>query len=39
MPVIPALKRLKQENQEFKDSLQYTVRPCLKISKDKKTNK
>jgi hypothetical protein len=30
MPVIPALRRLKLEDLEFKASLGYTVRFCLK---------
>jgi hypothetical protein len=30
MPVIPALRRLKQEDLEFEASLFKTVRPCLK---------
>jgi hypothetical protein len=28
-PLILALGRLKQEDQEFKDSLGYMVKPCL----------
>jgi hypothetical protein len=35
MPVIPALGRLRQEDHEFKASLVYKPRPCLK----KQTNK
>jgi hypothetical protein len=30
MPVILALRKLKQENSEFQASLGYMVRPCLK---------
>jgi hypothetical protein len=30
MPVIIALRMLRQEDQEFKDSLGNIVRPCLK---------
>jgi hypothetical protein len=33
MPVIPALRRWKQEDQEFKVSLGYIVRLCLKNPK------
>jgi hypothetical protein len=36
MSVIPALERLRQEDSEFKDSLGYQVRHCLK--KKKKEN-
>jgi hypothetical protein len=28
---IPALRRLRQKDREFKASLGYTARPCLKI--------
>jgi hypothetical protein len=39
MVAIPASKRLRQENHEFKVSLDYTVRPCLKNSKSKQASK
>jgi hypothetical protein len=31
MPVIPALRRLRQEDREFQADLGYKMRPCLKI--------
>jgi hypothetical protein len=34
MPVIPALRRLRQEDHEFKTSLGYIARPCLKIKEE-----
>jgi hypothetical protein len=34
MPVIPALRRLRQEDQEFKSRLGYTVRLSQKERKD-----
>jgi hypothetical protein len=33
MPIIPALRRLRQENTDFGTSLSYVVRSCLKINK------
>jgi hypothetical protein len=33
MPVNPALRKLRQEDQEFKATLGNLVRPCLKIQK------
>jgi hypothetical protein len=35
-PVIPALRKLRQEDLQFKTSLGYTARPCLK--KNQKQN-
>jgi hypothetical protein len=32
----PALRRLRQEDLQFKDSLGYIVRPCLQKKKKKK---
>jgi hypothetical protein len=29
-PILPALRRLRQEDWKFKDSLGYITRPCLK---------
>jgi hypothetical protein len=37
MPVIPVLRRLKQETHEFEATLGYIVRSCLK--KNNQTNK
>jgi hypothetical protein len=36
MPIIPDFRRLGQENLEFKASLGYIVRPCLKRKQRKK---
>jgi hypothetical protein len=36
MPVIPGLKRLRQEDYEFKASLDYIVRSVSKKTKQKK---
>jgi hypothetical protein len=30
MPVIPAFRRLRREDQLLEDNLGYTARPCLK---------
>jgi hypothetical protein len=38
MPVIPALGRLRQEDYEFKASLDYIARTCLKRPKKKKNS-
>jgi hypothetical protein len=35
VPVIPAIGRLRQEDQEFKDSLGYIVRPYLKTKPER----
>jgi hypothetical protein len=39
MPVIPALGRLRQEDPEFKTSLGYIVKLCLKKKKKEKKKK
>jgi hypothetical protein len=39
MPVIPALERLRLKDLEFKDSLVYKARPCIKKTKPKATTK
>jgi hypothetical protein len=36
MPAISACRRLRQEDYEFKSSLGYIVRPCLKEGGKKK---
>jgi hypothetical protein len=38
MPVIPALRRLKQKGHELETSLGYLARPCLK-TKEKEREK
>jgi hypothetical protein len=35
MSIIPALRRWRQEDCKFKDSLGYTVSPCLKKEKER----
>jgi glutaredoxin-related protein len=35
MPAVPALRRLRQENQEFDTNLGYIVIPCLKTKQNK----
>jgi hypothetical protein len=35
MSIISALRRLRQKDQEFKASLDYIIRPCLKIEINK----
>jgi hypothetical protein len=39
MPVIPALGRLRQEDQEFKASLNYIARKKKKRKKERKSTK
>jgi hypothetical protein len=33
MPIIPALRRLRQKNENFQDSLGYITKSCLKKKK------
>jgi hypothetical protein len=35
-PVIPALRRWRQEDKKFETSLDYVARPCLKNTRQKK---
>jgi hypothetical protein len=35
MPIIPALRRLRQVDHEFKAGLGYTMRSCLKTLRNK----
>jgi hypothetical protein len=39
MPVIPALGKLKQEDNDFEVSLSYIVKPCLNNKTNKKRQK
>lgn len=39
MPILLALRRLKEENSKFRASLGYTVRLCLKETHRKKSKK
>jgi hypothetical protein len=39
MSIIPALRRLRQENHEFKVSLDYIVRPCPPPTKKKRNQR
>jgi hypothetical protein len=39
MPVVPALRKWRQEDREFKASLGYITRPCPKIQQKEKGRK
>jgi hypothetical protein len=39
MPIIPSLKRVRQEDQKFKVSLGYITRPCLKIEREREADR
>jgi hypothetical protein len=39
MPIIPALGKLRQENQKLKGTLGYKKRPCLKKKKEEEVER